>query len=122
MIAETKVCLNCRGSLHGRSDKKFCNDYCRNTHHNLANSDSNNYIRNINYCLRKNRRILESLLLPSRQIVKTSRQALHNKGFSFHYRTHTYTNKKGNQFLFCYDYGYRILEKEQVLIVRGREY
>ena len=120
MIAETKICLNCKERIHGRADKKFCNDYCRNTHHNLANSDSNNYIRNINYCLRKNRRILESLLLPASQIAKTSRQTLQNKGFSFNHFTHVHTNKKRAKYLFCYDYGYRIFKKEQIIIVRNK--
>jgi len=120
MIAETKICLSCNRGLHGRTDKKFCNDYCRNTHHNLLNSDGNNYIRNTNRILRKNRRILESLLQPAKQITKISKQALQNTGFSFQYFTNRYINKKGTQFHFCYDYGYRLLEEEQVVVVKKK--
>ena len=120
MIAETKVCICCSRPIHGRADKKFCNDYCRNAHHNRLNCDGNNYTRNINHSLRRNRRVLESLLLPTRQIIKTSKQFLQNKGFSFHYFTHSYTNKKGNRFHGCYEFGYRVVSKEEVVVVRER--
>ena len=122
MIAETKTCVCCSKTIHGRSDKKFCNDYCRNAHHNRLNCEGNNYIRNINYNLRRNRRILENLLLPARQLTKTSRQVLQNKGFSFHYFTHSCTNRKGKRFHFCYEYGYRLVEKEQVMVVKGKNF
>lgn len=120
MIAETKVCLSCNKNLHGRIDKKFCNDYCRNTHNNRLNSDGNNYVRNINHSLRKNRRILECLLPGSQSISKATKQKLHSKGFTFTYFTHTYRNKKGNMYYFCYDYGYLTMEGDSVLIVRKR--
>ena len=121
MIAETKVCISCNKNLHGRIDKKFCNDYCRNTYNNRLNSDGNNYIRNINHSLRKNRRILESLLPGGQAITKTTKQQLHSKGFVFTYFTHLYTNKKGNAYYFCYDHGYLVLEGERVLIVRKKQ-
>ncbi len=115
MIAEPKVCMSCNRNINGRADKKFCNDYCRNAHHNNLNSVGNNYIRNINHRLRKNRRILESMLLPARQIIKTSRQTLYNKGFGFRYFTHSCTNKNGNRFHFCYEYGYRVVGQQVVV-------
>ena len=125
MIAETKVCISCNKNLHGRIDKKFCNDYCRNTHNNRLNSDGNKYVRNINHCLRKNRRILESLLANSQTITNTTKQKLYSKGFAFTYFTNTCINKKGSTYYFCYEYGYLVLEKERVLVVRkkwGKEY
>lgn len=115
---ENRVCLNCNKHLHGRTDKKFCNDYCRNAHNNLLNSDGNNLMRNINHRLRKNRRILECLLLPCRPNYKISQQKLHNQGFSFAYFTHTHTHKNGRLSHFCYEYGYLVLEKDEVMILR----
>lgn len=116
MIAAARYCLNCHTQLHGRTDKKFCNDYCRNTHHNTLNSDGNSCMRNINHCLRKNRRILENLLQEGRPIARVSKQVLQNRGFSFQYFTHQQTSREGKPVYFCYDYGYRLLEKEQVLV------
>ncbi len=120
MIAVTKACLNCSKHIRGRSDKKFCNDHCRNTYNNRRNSDSNSYIRSINFYLRKNRRILEGCLL-SRQTARTTKSKLNGKGFRFKYFTHTYTNSKGKLFHYCYEYGYLVLEKENVMIIRKQK-
>ena len=59
-----KSCLQCGDKISGRSDKKFCSDYCRNAFNNDQNRDVNNYVRNINNILRKNRRILAELNVP----------------------------------------------------------
>ncbi|MBN2521295.1 MAG: hypothetical protein JXB17_12355, partial [Bacteroidales bacterium] len=56
-----KLCTECGEPIHGRSDKKFCCDQCRNIFNNRLNSNLNNYMRNINNVLRKNRRILAEL-------------------------------------------------------------
>ena len=121
MIAIEKIYLSCNQKLHGRTDKKFCNDYCRNTHNNRLNSDGNKCVRNINHSLRKNRRILESLLPGERSICNTTRHKLHSKGFVFTHHTHTCTNKKGNTYYFCYEYGYLVLERERVVVLRKKE-
>ena len=64
MAAEikTKLCLNCNKPVKGRTDKKFCDDYCRNNYNNQLKSNTINLVRNINNALGKNRRILENLL------------------------------------------------------------
>ncbi|MES2006249.1 MAG: hypothetical protein V4450_17150 [Bacteroidota bacterium] len=120
MIAETKTCLSCQQQLRGRSDKKFCNDYCRNTHHNQLNSEGNGYVRNINHCLQKNRRILENIVHASGRMVRSSRQSLLQKGFSFLYFTQCHTTKKGSQSYFCYEYGYRLFGKDHVLVMKRK--
>ena len=117
---EQKTCHCCQQPLRGRSDKKFCNDYCRNSHHNQRNSDVNRYMRSVNYCLRKNRRILQAMLSVTKPIVRISKQQLECKGFSFSYITHQYSNRKGKPVFYCYEFGYRLLEKEQVLILQGK--
>ena len=53
-----ETCLECGEKIIGRSDKKFCNDACRNSYNNKQNKDSSNLMRNINNKLRKNFRIL----------------------------------------------------------------
>lgn len=114
-------CLECNKPLKGRIDKKFCDDFCRNSFNNKLNSDSNGYVRNINNILRRNRRILEEALLTSEEMVKTMRLKMLEKGFQFKYFTHIYTNKKGNNYYFCYEFGYLLLEGDWVLIVKRKE-
>jgi hypothetical protein len=119
MIAEIKTCLCCNRSIHGRSDKKFCNDFCRNTHHNNLKSVDSNFVRKINRYLLRNRRILEKLFTSSRQLVKTSKQKLLAQQFDFHHFTHQHNNRKGQRYFFCYEFGYRVL-KELVVVVRKK--
>src|SRR5690606_41066185 len=103
MQLERKTCLNCSKNIQGRADKKFCDDYCRNNYNNQLKAGSNNFIRNINNALRKNRNIMHNLLPETEDTVKTTRQNLLRHGFQFKYSTHTFTNKKGNTYAFCYD-------------------
>jgi hypothetical protein len=115
-----RLCLECGKSLKGRSDKKFCDDYCRNAYNNKAKIEESFYVRNINKTLQRNRRILEELL-GKEDMVKQTKSNLINKGFQFHYHTHQYVNKKGNVYYFCYEYGFLPLEGEWYLIVKRKE-
>ncbi len=119
--AETNVCLNCEKPLKGRTDKKFCDDYCRNSYNNQLKASKNNLVRNINNALGKNRRILESFFNEDEEIAKTNKDKLLEKGFQFKYMTHTYTNKKGNVYFFCYDMGYMPLDNDWYLLVKRKE-
>ena len=117
----SKLCLNCEKPLKGRTDKKFCDDYCRNNYNNQLKSTTINLVRNINNALGKNRRILESFFNNNEEIAKTSKDRLMEKGFQFKYSTHTYINKKGNVYHFCYDLGYLPLENDWFLLVKRKE-
>jgi predicted nucleic acid-binding Zn ribbon protein len=121
MEVVNKTCLTCGKTVRGRSDKKFCDDNCRNNYNNQLKAGENNYVRNINNMLRKNRRILHEILPGNEAIVKTTKDKLVHDGFRFNYITHTYTNHKGNTYFFCYDYGYLPLEQDWVLVVRRNE-
>lgn len=121
MESETKTCMQCGKILRGRSDKKFCDDYCRNNYNNQLKAHVNNYVRNINNALGKNRRILQEMLSPDKEMMNVPKQKLLQYGFSFKYITHTYTTKKGGKYFFCYDYGYLPLENDWYLIVHSKE-
>jgi len=115
---ETRECICCGKSIKGRSDKKFCDDYCRAAFNNQLNSAANNFIRNVNNALGKNRRILESLLPAGEATAKTNRDKLVEKGFQFKYHTHLYNTKKGDTYFYCYEYGYLPLENNWFLVVK----
>lgn len=78
-------CLECGEKIIGRSDKKFCNDACRNAYNNKQNKDSNNLMRNVNNKLRKNYRILSEVNTDGK--TKISRTKLDGLGFDFEYFT-----------------------------------
>jgi predicted nucleic acid-binding Zn ribbon protein len=118
---ETKNCLSCGKPVKGRSDKKFCDDYCRNNYNNQLKASDSDIIRLINNTLAKNRRILQSFLPADKDIAKTTRDQLLLKGFSFTYLTHIYTTKTGNTYHYCYDYAWRQLENDWYMIVKKKE-
>jgi len=115
-----KNCLECGEEIRGRSDKKFCSDLCRNAFNNKLNSDSTNYVRNINNTLRKNRRILEGLI--PEETAKATKGKLLQKGFNFQYYTNTYTTKKEKTYYFCYEYGYLPIDNDLYFLVKRKEY
>lgn len=120
VATDKKYCLACGKTLHGRADKKFCNDYCRNAYNNNLKSATTQIVRNINNALLKNRRILETIL-GNEEMQKTKKDKLLQQGFQFKYGTHTYTNKKGNVYFFCYEYGYLPLESDWFLVVKRKQ-
>lgn len=115
-----KKCLECNETIKGRADKKFCSDLCRNAYNNKLNSDSTNHVRNINNILRKNRRILEELVVE--ETAKSSKAKLLQKGFDFRFYTNIYTTKKNTSYFFCYEYGYLPLENDFYFLVKRKEY
>ena len=87
-------CLECGEKIMGRSDKKFCNDGCRNAYNNKHKKDSSNLMRNINNKLRKNHRILsEQKFIEGK--AKTTRNKLISEGFDFEYFTSGYKSFAG---------------------------
>lgn len=114
----SKTCPECGQIVIGRADKKFCDDYCRNTFNNRNNSDASNYVRNINNVLRKNRRILESKF--NNKLTRISFLHLASEGFSFLLHTHTVRNKRGKIWHYCYEYGYMYSSPGHIIINRTK--
>jgi len=110
------TCLECGEPLKGRSDKKFCSDYCRNAYNNNVNKDSKNLIRNTNNRLRKNYKILTELNTTGK--IKVTRSKLIQNNFDFNFFTSIYTTKTGNTYFYCYDQGYLALENDFYLLIK----
>lgn len=116
----TRNCPECGETILGRADKKFCSDQCRNTFNNRDKQDANNYIRNVNNILRKNRRILANLNPNGKS--KASRNKLVEKGFNFDYFTNSYTTKTGKTYYYCYEFGYLPIEDDYYFLVMKQDY
>lgn len=111
-----RTCLECQEKLHGRIDKKFCSDYCRNTYNNKVNKDSKNLIRNTNNRLKRNYKILSDLNLLGK--TKVAKSKLVNKNFDFNFFTSIYTTKTGNTYFYVYDQGYLAIENDFYLLIK----
>ena len=114
-VNQERTCEECGGLLHGRMGKRFCSDYCRNTHNNRLNSDVTLHIRNINNSLRRNRRILQ-LLNPAGR-TRVHKEKLAARGFDFRLHTSVAT-KEGVTYYYCYEQGYLPMEKDYYLLIR----
>ncbi len=115
-----KKCIECKEEFIGRADKRFCSDQCRSSYNNKLNSDANNFMRNINNILRKNRRILTELNPHGK--AKVHREKLLERGFKFSYFTNIYRTKAGKSYYFCYEQGYLELENEFYALVIRQKY
>lgn len=118
MNTTSKLCLQCSRKLVGRSDKKFCNDHCRNEFNNRLNSDENNLMRRINHALRKNRRIL--IEFQSLNKKKVPLQELLAAGFDFSYCTSSRATSSGKTIFLNYEMGYLFLDTRYVEIFDDR--
>ncbi|MEO6304578.1 MAG: hypothetical protein ABIP51_15570 [Bacteroidia bacterium] len=116
---EKRTCPECGEIIKGRVDKKFCSDMCRNAFNNKVNSDTTNYVRNVNNILRKNRRILEESL-PETDKITLPKQKLIDKGFNFKYYTNQLVTKNNHTYIYCYEFGYLPLEQNMILVVKKK--
>lgn len=99
-MKKDNLCQHCSSPLQGRSDKKFCDVYCRNSFNNEKLRERTNIMRNIEHALRRNRKILEGMCVANKQLTHSE---MLNKGFDFKYMTHQSDN------LYCvYDFAYMI--------------
>jgi hypothetical protein len=120
MISSAGSCLNCGKIIKsGRSDKKFCDSGCKDEYYNRLKSDEHKEIKKIDQVLKRNRRILKKLFNPQKEKL-INREILLKSGFEFDYHTHLIVTKtKSNEFIFCYDYGYREIEKDKYKVIKS---
>ena len=93
-----RCCAFCGKELTGRSDKKFCDDMCRNNHAYQHARVENEVINKINKSLLYNRNILRSITKRGRKIVK--RQALRDLDFNFDVITGVHAAYKNQEYKF----------------------
>lgn len=113
-------CPECGEKIIGRKDKKFCSDQCRTAHFNKMYCDQNKFMKNVNNILRKNRRILQHLIMG--RSTKVSQTSLLNEGFRFAYFTNEFITKTGKKYRFCYEFGYVPIDNNVYTIVQRKEY
>lgn len=118
MYIERKHCEYCGKLVHGRSDKRFCDDYCRSSFNNEKRVADSKEMRKIISTLKLNRNILESIVAGGVEKVKVPREKLVRLGYNFKYHTGTYTDWKGNFYTYCFDYGFLQLDKDWLLVFR----
>ncbi len=120
MVSEKKQCKECKEEIRGRRDKQYCSDYCRAQHFNNLNAEISNFMRKVNYTIRKNRSILSDLNPNGK--AKAHKHKLVDAGLNFNYFTNVYRTRSGKTYYFCYDQGYVALEDDYYALVVKDDY
>jgi len=116
-----RKCIECDTIIHGRIDKKYCSEYCRNGHNNKLNRDLNNLMRTTHNHLRKNYRVLQELI-KTKSMIKIKKKHLINKGFNFDISyPYSYKNN-GSIYFYIYDLGYLQLDNKRLVIIKKETY
>lgn len=118
MIRKAATCIHCGKAIKsGRIDKKFCDSGCKDAFNNGHKESERSEIRTIDLIIKKNRRVLKKLYDPKKSEKKFTREELIRGGFEFGFLTHiAVTKAKSNEIVFCYDFGYREVDKGQFQI------
>ena len=116
LLEENRTCVFCGRELTGRLDKKFCDDICRNNYAYRRNKHNDEIIKKTNKTLLHNRNILKSISECRRKIVK--KQLLVDNDFDFDVITGVYKTHRQYEYKMLYDYAYRCINDEEVLILK----
>ncbi len=98
-------CIECGAPLTGRSDKKFCSDYCRATYHNSQYRRVASEQAPVARILRRNFDILGKLYATGRH--RADRESLRKLDFNTEYFTAARKGPFGRRIYSCYTYSYR---------------
>lgn len=118
-------CLHCNQVITGRSDKLYCDVYCKSAYQHKKNRTKENqtFFKQVDLQLKTNRRILKHLNVEGFSTVR--KKVLLEKGFNPNFFTHFWKNSKGDVYLFCYDYGFLSMKssnKDKYLLVQWQAY
>jgi predicted nucleic acid-binding Zn ribbon protein len=110
-------CIHCGNAItKGRSDRKFCDDKCKHAYHNNEKYLENVEINKIVTILKQNRRVLK-LLLGEKEELYVGQDTLRRHGFNFLFHTHQIVSGQGNRFVLCFNYGYRVMDENNLKVV-----
>ena len=119
-----KNCLYCDKELTGRTDKKYCDPQCKSAHqYEKAREQPERFYNKVDNHLRLNRRILKEYNKAGKAVVRKS--VLIKEGFDPKFFTHYWKNKKGDVYLFVYEYGFlnkKEHDVEKYVLVKWQDY
>ena len=105
MNRKDSVCLSCKSKLEGRSDKKFCDIHCKSSYqYQQSKLHEPRFFNKVDNQLKLNRQTLKFFNKAGKATIRS--KVLLEKGFNPNFFTHFWKNKKGDVYLFVYEYGF----------------
>lgn len=120
---EKTYCKYCNQELVGRKGKMFCDNFCKSAQQYKDKKENEKLYFSIAAKLRNNRKILKKL--NGSGLAICNKEVMLEDGFDPRYFTHYWRNKKGVTYFFCYEYGYRYVEKdgkEKYILIQWQDY
>ncbi len=118
-----KKCPVCGGSVKGRLGKIYCSTKCKSIAQYERRNFQEQLFIGIDRTLKHNRSILKRYNQSGFTTLR--KQQLINEGLDLNYFTHYWRNSAKQVYIFCYDYGYHMFEKdgnEKLVIVQWQDY
>jgi hypothetical protein len=118
-----KTCLQCNDTFRGRSDKKFCNDYCRNAYNNQQKKSAPSHQRILHQRLQRNHALL-CRYLPEKNVgpICINKNRLTNDGFVWRYCTESRLVNNRNVLYGCYEFRYFSLNERYLILLKENEF
>ncbi|MCH7524936.1 MAG: hypothetical protein IIC74_08000 [Bacteroidetes bacterium] len=117
-------CLSCGKLLIGRSDKKFCDPYCKSSYHYKKSIEEEpRFYNKVDRQLKLNRKILKHYNKAGKATLRA--ETILELGFDPNFFTHYWKNKKGDVYLFVYEYGFLKRKEgrnEKYVLIKWQEY
>lgn len=117
------ICPSCREPIKGRKDKIYCSPTCRSAAQYEKRMVNEQFYLQVERQLKTNRKILKRYNKSGFTTLRKER--LLEEGFNPKFFTHYWKNKKGQIYLFCFDFGFLELEqdgKKKYLLVTWQDY
>lgn len=119
-----KNCLYCGIELKGRIDKLFCDVHCKGAYHyKKAQEEAPRFYNVVDNQLKMNRRILKAYNKAGKATVRS--EILIKEGFNPKFITHYWKNKKGDVYLFVYEFGFlsrKENNREKYVLIKWQKY
>ncbi|MEH6513264.1 hypothetical protein [Maribacter arcticus] len=103
-MIDTKNCPVCGTEVKGRSDKKYCSVKCKSIHQYEQRQETEAFFLKVDRQLKINRKLLRRFNKSGFTTIRSSE--LISQGFDPKFFTHYWKNKKGEVYLFVYEYGF----------------
>lgn len=118
-----KRCPVCQSEVKGRADKVYCSVKCKSSLQYETRLAKETFYLEVDRRLKINRKILKRFNRSGHATVR--KEKLLEEGLNPRFFTHYWKNKKGQVYLFCYEYGFLEIEQKGVkkyLLVLWQDY
>ena len=105
MIQKERKCGYCKKVLFGRADKKYCDSHCKSAfQYKKSKEHPLRFYNQVDNQLKLNRKILKEYNKGGKVTVRA--ELLIKRGFNPNFFTHYWKSKRGDIYLFVYEYGF----------------